>query len=290
MLLLKPDLQSMIEISSPLKIKSHLADLKKEGKKVGFVPTMGALHQGHLALIKRAKNENDIVVCSIFVNPLQFNRKEDLEKYPNRLKEDSEMLKEEGCDLLFTPQKEELYAEQPKTDFNFGSIAVGMEAEYRPGHFEGVAAVIERFLSILSPDKAYFGEKDFQQLAIVRWVKEQFNFDTEIVGCQTVRDENGLAMSSRNYLLDESQYLIASEIYKLMKYCQTMVGQIPPQVLAKECFEKLKTNFKPEYFEIVDGLTLQPIKSWEESKQPRAFVAAYLGSVRLIDNLSLIEK
>ncbi|MEX2380133.1 MAG: pantoate--beta-alanine ligase [Vicingaceae bacterium] len=279
----------MIKFEHPEAIQSHLRELAQAGKKIGFVPTMGALHYGHMALVRRAKKENDLVVCSIFVNPLQFNRREDLTNYPNRLKEDSEMLKEVGCDILFTPSKKELYTNQPSIDFDFGSIAQGMEAEYRPGHFEGVAAVIERFLSILSPHKAYFGEKDFQQLAIVRWVKEHFKFDTKIIGCETVRDENGLAMSSRNYLLEEKHYITASEIYQLMKYCQTQVGKQDPQELAKNCFETLKKNFKPEYFEIVDEKSLKPIKKWSESKRPRVFVAAYLGAVRLIDNLSLAD-
>lgn len=279
----------MVKFEHPEAIQFHLKELAQRGKKIGFVPTMGALHYGHMALVRRAKEENDLVVCSIFVNPLQFNRKEDLSNYPNRLKEDSAMLEEVGCDILFTPSKEELYTNQPALDFDFGSIAKGMEAEYRPGHFEGVAAVIERFLSILSPHKAYFGEKDYQQLAIVRWVKEHFNFDTEIIGCKTVRDENGLAMSSRNYLLEEKHYITASKIYQLMKYCQTQVGQQAPQELAKYCFEALKKDFKPEYFEIVDENSLNPIKAWSESKRPRVFVAAYLGSVRLIDNLSLVD-
>lgn len=279
----------MIKFENPKAIQSHLEKLAKEGKQIGFVPTMGALHYGHMALIRRAKKENDIVICSIFVNPLQFNRTEDLTNYPNRLKEDSEMLAEVGCDILFTPNKEELYTNQPLDDFNFGSIAQGMEAEYRAGHFEGVAAVIERFLSILSPHRAYFGEKDYQQLAIVRWVKEHFNFNTEIIGCETVRDENGLAMSSRNYLLEEKDYITASKIYQLMKYCQTQVGKQAPQELAKHCFEALKENFKPDYFEIVDEGSLKPIKSWTESKKPRVFVAAYLNSVRLIDNISLVD-
>lgn len=277
----------MIKFEHPAAIQAHLADLVKAGKQIGFVPTMGALHHGHMALIKQAKQENDVVICSIFVNPLQFNRKEDLTNYPNRITEDTKMLSEVDCDILFTPSKDELYANQKEIKFNFGSIAQGMEAEYRPGHFEGVAAVIERFLSILTPDRAYFGEKDFQQLAIVRWVKSHFNFSTEIIGCETVRDENGLAMSSRNYLLDKEDYTTASQIYQLMTYCQSQLGKQAPQELAKSCFEKLKENFRPEYFEIVDEHSLEPIKQWEDSKNPRVFVAAYLKSVRLIDNMSL---
>lgn len=279
----------MIKFEHPEAIQSHLEKLAKAGKQIGFVPTMGALHYGHMELIQRAKKENDIVVCSIFVNPLQFNRQEDLTNYPNRLKEDSEMLNEVDCDILFTPNKDELYSNQPSVNFNFGSIAQGMEAEHRPGHFEGVAAVIERFLSILKPHRAYFGEKDYQQLAIVRWVKKHFNFETEIIGCETVRDENGLAMSSRNYLLEEKDYIIASKIYQLMKFCKTQVGKQAPQDLAKHCFESLKKDFNPEYFEIVDGSTLKPITNWTDSKKPRVFVAAYLKSVRLIDNISLVD-
>jgi len=270
-------------------IRSELEQLRKNSATVGFVPTMGALHQGHLALIKRARAENKFVVCSIFVNPLQFNRQEDLKSYPNRMEQDKKMLESVNCDYLFTPSKEDLYAKAPNLDFEFGSLGVGMEAEYRPGHFEGVAAVIDRFLDVLQPDRAYFGEKDYQQLAIVKWLVEQKDSNTEIVGCETERFPNGLAMSSRNYNLKEAEFEQASEIYKLMQYCKRHLHQKTPQELSTYSFEKLKEDFKPEYFTIVDEETLKPIQSWSDTAKPRVFVAAYLSSVRLIDNMSLID-
>ncbi len=270
-------------------IRSELEQLRKNSATVGFVPTMGALHQGHLALIKRAKAENKFVVCSIFVNPLQFNRQEDLKSYPNRMEQDKKMLESVNCDYLFTPSREDLYAKAPNLDFEFGSLGVGMEAEYRPGHFEGVAAVIDRFLDVLQPDRAYFGEKDYQQLAIVKWLVEQKDSNTEIVGCETERFPNGLAMSSRNYNLKEAEFEQASEIYKLMQYCKRQLHQKTPQELSTYAFEKLKEDFQPEYFTIVDEETLKPIQSWSDTAKPRVFVAAYLSSVRLIDNMSLID-
>lgn len=266
-----------------------MAHLRKHSISIGFVPTMGALHEGHLALIRRAKAENQRVVCSIFVNPLQFNRQEDLTSYPNRMEEDKKMLESVDCDYLFTPSREDLYEKEPDLNFSFGSLGVGMEAEYRPGHFEGVAAVIDRFLDILEPDRAYFGEKDFQQLAIVRWLVDQKGVDTKIVGCKTERFPNGLAMSSRNYNLKPNEFEQASEIYRLMQYCKTQIPDKSPQELSAYGLEKLQDNFEPEYFTIVDEESLKPIEKWSDSAKPRVFVAAYLSSVRLIDNMSLID-
>lgn len=270
-------------------LRQYLTNAKADKKSIGFVPTMGALHKGHLELIKRAKAENDLVVCSIFVNPLQFNRKEDLEMYPKRLKEDSILLEKVGCDILFTPEEKDLFAHRATDIFDFGSIGKGMEADFRPGHFEGVAAVIERFFAIILPNRAYFGEKDFQQLAIIRWVKEHFNFSVDIIGCKTIRFENGLAMSSRNFLLKENELPIAAKIYKEMQNCKIKNGKIEPKQLAADCFQQLSKTFKPDYVEIVDEKTLIPITSWAETTCPRIFIAAYLSNVRLIDNLSLIN-
>lgn len=277
----------MKKITAIEEVRQFLEEQKRKGLQIGFVPTMGALHEGHVELIKQAKRENDLVVCSIFVNPLQFNRKEDLKNYPIRIEEDSVMLEAANCDLLFTPEVETLYANQVEDDFDFGSLGKGMEADYRPGHFKGVAAVIERFFAVLNPDRAYFGEKDFQQLAIVKWVKKHFGFDTEIVGCKTVRYENGLAMSSRNYLMKKEDFQTAAKIYECMQYCKKMLGKIPPETLAKECFQELQKEFKPEYVEIVDEESLAPITNWSAAKRSRVFVAAYLSDVRLIDNISL---
>lgn len=268
------------DIKSFLKQQHHFS-------RVGFVPTMGALHEGHAALIDRSVAENDLTICSIFVNPLQFNRKEDLESYPERMQADRDILEAHHCDILFYPGVDDIYRDEGRLEYDFGSIGVGMEADYRPGHFQGVAEVIHRFFNILEPGRAYFGEKDYQQLAIIRWLNERHQHGVEVVPCETIRDESGLAMSSRNYNLSEKQYKQASEIYRILSYCRTQKGEIEPEKLASECFEKLKINFKPEYFTIADQYTMKPLKSWTDSDHPRAFVAAYCGDVRLIDNLSL---
>lgn len=268
-------------------ISIYLETQMSAGMTTGFVPTMGALHHGHMALIQQAKKEVDLVICSIFVNPLQFNRKEDLDNYPDRLAEDRALLEAENCDVLFAPTKEELYPSKPNMNFDFGSIGIGMEALHRPNHFEGVAAVINRFLEILKPTKAYFGEKDYQQLAIIRWLVEEKKFPTIIMGCETVRFESGLAMSSRNYRLSKSDLQTASKIYELLSYCQENPHSLEPKELEKHCMSELQLNFDPEYFIIADENNLRSIESWSDSKSPRAFVAAYLSGVRLIDNLSL---
>jgi len=269
-------------------IKSYLKRLSDEGQSTGFVPTMGALHQGHLSLIDQAKGEVDQVICSIFVNPLQFNRREDLEHYPKREAEDEQMLKSVECDILFMPSAADIYPKKPDLSFNFGSIGKGMEADYRPGHFQGVAAVIQRFLEILSPDKAYFGEKDFQQLAIVRWLVQEKNFPTEIVGCPTKRNKNGLALSSRNYLLNGRELNQAAAIYQALHWAAQEKKNYSPMEVSSRCRDFLnKKGFEVEYFVIADERSMKPIKSWKESACPRAFVAANLSGVRLIDNLSL---
>ena len=280
----------MKKFTSLNKLQAHLRQLADKGIKTGFVPTMGALHQGHLSLIEQAKMEVDQVICSIFVNPLQFNRSEDLKNYPQREEEDIQLLNSVDCDLLFVPHHEEIYPDQPNFNFNFGSIGKGMEAEYRPGHFEGVAAVIHQFLKLLQPDRAYFGEKDYQQLAIVKWLVKQYNFKTKIIGCPTKRAENGLALSSRNYLLNPAELEQAGEIYQSFTLALEKSSSMDPDSICRLCREKLEEKgFEVEYFTIVDENSMKAIKSWEDSNSPRAFVAANLSGVRLIDNLSLIS-
>jgi len=267
-------------------IITFLDNLPK-GSRIGFVPTMGALHQGHAALIDRSVAENEISICSIFVNPLQFNREEDLATYPNRMEADRKLLQDHHCDLLFIPSKDDIYHDEMRLDYDFGSIGQGMEAEYRPGHFQGVAEVIHRFFNILKPTHAYFGEKDYQQLAIIRWLVERHDHSVKVVPCETVRDANGLAMSSRNYNLSKHQYDLASKIYEVLKACRHNKGELPPPELAQECLNHLKQEFKPEYFTIADQFSMVPLEKWSDSDYPRAFVAAYCGSVRLIDNIAL---
>jgi pantoate--beta-alanine ligase len=270
-------------------INSFIAEQKKQGYSFGFVPTMGALHAGHISLLEQAKKENDKVICSIFVNPLQFNRKEDLDNYPDRFEEDKKMLEQHGCDVLFYPETSDMYPEKPAMDYDLGLLDTVMEGEHRPGHFKGVVAVISRFFEILEPNKAYFGEKDFQQLAVIRWLVEHEKSEVTIVGCSTVRFENGLAMSSRNYLLSEADKEVAAQIYRTLQYAKEQKGKVAPKDLMGECLKQLENDFDTEYFEIVDERTFESIENWSESTSPRAFVAAYLSGVRLIDNLSLIN-
>lgn len=279
----------MLSFTKSEEIRSFLADHKDAGKKIGFVPTMGALHDGHVSLITEAKKNADLLVCSIFVNPLQFDRKEDLDNYPNRINEDKKVLEEAKCDCLFIPDVKEIYPKPPEKTYNFGSIGKGMEADYRPGHFNGVAAVIERFFEILQPDSAFFGEKDYQQLAIVRYLAASLGSKTKIIPCATKRYPNGLAMSSRNFRLSEAHLKTAAEIYSILDFAKRNKNTMSPQELKVSCLAQLNSFFKVDYFQIADEETMIPLENWTDSDKPRAFVAAYLNGVRLIDNLSLID-
>jgi pantoate--beta-alanine ligase len=260
---------------------------KGKGKSVGLVPTMGALHQGHLELVRRSMRENDETICSIFVNPLQFNNPEDLEKYPNTLQQDIELLQKEGCSLVFSPTADLFYKGVKNKKFNFGILGVVMEAKFRPGHFEGVAAVISEFFKCVQPNKAYFGEKDYQQLAVIRWLVKEELFSVEVVACKTVRAESGLALSSRNLRLTSSGVEVASDVYKVLSFCRNNKHIFDPETLAENAFAKLSENFEVEYFEIVDENSFERIDDWVDTEYPRAFVVAKLEGVRLIDNLSL---
>ncbi len=265
--------------------------LRQEGKTIGFVPTMGALHRGHLSLMDRAKAENDILVVSIFVNPIQFNNKTDLEKYPRDLEKDKRLLESVGCNILFYPSVEEMYPEGEVTEkYDFGDLETVMEGEFRPGHFNGVAVVVKRLFNIVKPHRAYFGEKDFQQLAIIKKLVETDNIPVEIVPCPIVREPNGLAMSSRNERLTPEQREKASFIYKTLQLAKKRKDDICPLPLKQMIYNIFDAdeNFKLEYFEIADEDTLKPITAWGQTKKPRAFVAVWMNDVRLIDNISFI--
>lgn len=267
--------------------KLRVKKCQQSGRSIGFVPTMGALHEGHSALIKRAKKENDYVICSIYVNPHQFNNSTDFAKYPIRLDEDFALLESLNCDAVFLPQTEDLYPDEPFLNYDFGTLTLEMEGRYRPGHFEGVAAVIDRFLRILEPDRAYFGDKDFQQVAVVQWLVKQNKLPTTIVPCNTERFESGLAMSSRNFLLSEKDKELAAEIYQWMIHCKSEKGKTSPQELMNNAEQFFNESIDLEYATIVDEDSLEFIQDWSESEKPRAFIAAYLSGVRLIDNLAL---
>jgi pantoate--beta-alanine ligase len=257
---------------------------------IGFVPTMGALHEGHLELMRRAKKENDLLMVSIFVNPIQFNNPTDLKKYPRVLFKDLDLLRPIGCDVVFAPSVKEMYPEPVKKTFDFGPLEHVMEGAFRPGHFNGVAIVVQKLFEIVAPHKAYFGEKDFQQLAIIKRLVEMENIPVEIVPCDIVREKDGLAMSSRNVRLNAEERVIAPQIYKTLKEMKTKADEMDPVSLQQWGLEQLQAvnEFDVEYFQIADDQTLQPIESWPHGKDARAFIALNLGQVRLIDNIRII--
>lgn len=276
-------------ISTVIQLRSFIADARLSGKTIGFVPTMGALHEGHLELMRRAKRENDLLVVSIFVNPIQFNNKEDLEKYPRTLEQDASMLETVGCDFLFAPDVNEMYPEPVPDQYDFGKLADVMEGASRPGHFNGVAIVVRKLLEIVEPDKAYFGEKDFQQLAIILQLVKLILLPVEIIPCPIVREADGLAMSSRNMRLTENERFVAPFIYQTLKQAVKLNTVLSPEELKRWMVEKFKKRpeFKVDYVEIAEDQLLQPVTHWNDAKSVYIFVAVFLGNVRLIDNMRI---
>ena len=266
---------------------SLIDNLKKQGKKIGFVPTMGALHAGHLSLVKESKKNCDITVVSIFVNPTQFNDPEDLKRYPRTLENDIRLLEPLGCDLVFAPTVEEIYPEPDTRRFNFGHLEQVMEGVRRPGHFNGVGQVVSRLFDIVRPDKAFFGMKDFQQVAIIKNMVKQLQYPIEIVPCPIVREENGLARSSRNELLDEDHRKNAPHIYATLKKAREMASTMKVAELKKWIADEIDNNpfLETEYVEIVDDTTLNITQDWSEPGTKVACVAVYAGKIRLIDNI-----
>jgi len=285
-------------------LENHLKSIRQEQKIIGFVPTMGALHQGHLHLVKEAKKSSDFVVCSIFVNPTQFNDLSDLDKYPRTLPADIELLKTVNCDALFAPEISEIYTkdelELKKQNIedkawtegkpvDFGTLDKVMEGAQRPGHFNGVAQVVSKLFRIVKPHKAFFGQKDFQQLAIIKSMVKQLALPVTIVACPTVREKDGLAMSSRNVRLTAEERKLAPLIYKVLSEVKQMATQQSPAELiayAKTCIAK-EPKMTLEYFEIADTDTLLPLKSQNKEQKAVACIALKLGAVRLIDNILL---
>ena len=269
--------------------RQYLDKMNTDGKTIGFVPTMGALHKGHLNLVKQAKKENDICVCSIFVNPIQFNNQDDLQKYPHQIDADISYLKELDCDVLFNPTVEEMYPEPDNSKFDFGQIENVMEGRNRPGHFNGVAIVVKKLFEIIQPTKAYFGKKDYQQLLIVKTLVQQYKLSPEIIGCDIVREDNGLAMSSRNERLDFWKRKEAEFIYESLQGAKQMKEYLSPVQLKKWVLERFRNKdmFVLEYFEVADSKTLQPLEKWEDSDSSIAFIVAHVDGVRLIDNIEL---
>ncbi|MEQ8323642.1 MAG: pantoate--beta-alanine ligase [Vicingaceae bacterium] len=263
---------------------------RQKGKKIGFVPTMGALHEGHISLLTRCLDENDFSICSIFVNPKQFNNASDLTNYPRSISADLALLEKADCDLAFCPDYSEVYPHEMPTPIDLGLLGQCLESAYRPGHFEGVAVVVKRLFELTNPHCAYFGLKDFQQFAVVKRLVSLLKMDIEVIGCPTVRTAQGLALSSRNMLLSESEKTSALALYDCLVYARSLVRETSMNKIKQKVVDRFKNSTDPrlEYFEIVDGETLEPVISAEAHSQIVALIAAYLGKVRLIDNLILI--
>lgn len=272
-------------------LRTALDVLRKEGKTIGLVPTMGALHEGHASLVKRAVAENDVVVVSDFVNPTQFNDKNDLLKYPRTLEADCALLDECGATFVFAPSVEEIYPEPDTRQFSYAPLDTVMEGKYRPGHFNGVCQIVSKLFLIVEPTRAYFGEKDFQQLAIIREMVRQYPFALEIVGCPIVREADGLALSSRNARLSAAQreqaLQISKTLFESVNYAKTHTLAETKQFV--EASITGADGLELEYFEVVDGNTLQTVSSWEESTYIVGCITVFCGEVRLIDNIKYKE-
>ncbi len=277
---------SMILVKTKKELREQLQSADRQGQ-VGFVPTMGALHRGHLSLVERAVKENPVVVVSIFVNPTQFNDADDLKRYPRNLEADLKLLEGSGCQLVFAPEPEEIYPEPDTRKFNFGNLETVMEGKHRPGHFNGVAQVVSKLFDIVKPEKAYFGLKDFQQLAIINEMVKQLDLPVEIVACDIEREDSGLAMSSRNGLLSQEQRKEAAIIYDTLCRATQLVGEKSVQELEEWVTETINNSpaLNVEYIEVVDSETLQPVGSWSEKGDKTGCIAVFCGKIRLIDNV-----
>ena len=268
-------------------LKSYLNGIRKD-KIVSFIPTMGSLHEGHLSLLQKAKESSDVVICSIFVNPTQFNNSSDFERYPRTTEIDINILTEKKCTILYLPEASDLYQENEQAkQFYFDGLDNFMEGEGRKGHFNGVATIVEKLFRIISPEKAFFGEKDLQQLQIIKYISKQLQLPIEIIGVPTKREESGLAMSSRNKLLSEKNLQKATLIYHILRYIKENSDNFTVDQLKKVAIEKFsyQTDITLEYLEIVSLKTLQPISEFRIKNKNAACIAASISSVRLIDNI-----
>lgn len=263
--------------------------LRAEGRTIGLVPTMGALHAGHLSLVRKARGENDAVVVSVFVNPTQFNNPDDLSTYPRTEDADAGLLEQEGVDVMFAPDVQEIYPEGGDEGyvFDLGRVAEVMEGAMRPGHFQGVAQIVSKLLRMATPHRAYFGEKDFQQIAVIRRMVATEGIDVDIVACPIVREADGLALSSRNVRLSSSQREVAPGIHKALADSVELSRTHSPQEVHDHVVERINAlpYCEVEYFSIVDGQTLQPAGSWDDASHIVGCVTVYCGDVRLIDNI-----
>ena len=275
-------------ISDPRKLKTEIDSFRKSGLKIGFVPTMGALHSGHITLVENSVRENDVTVVSIFVNPTQFNNADDLKKYPRDLNKDANLLSKAGCNLIFAPEPADIYSDNELNErfsFDFEGLDKVMEGKFRPGHFNGVVQIVSKLFTLVEPHKAYFGEKDFQQLAIIHLMVRKMGFNVEIVDCKIVREASGLALSSRNERLTAEQKVQAARISAILFESVKLAKTKTPEELHLWVLLQLENapGLKAEYFEIANSVTLQTLKSWDEPAV--GCVAVFCGDVRLIDNV-----
>lgn len=273
-------------------LKDYLTGLQRQSKVTGLVPTMGALHEGHLQLVRKALRENDTVICSIYINPVQFNNEEDLKKYPVTLEKDLEVLDDLGCQCAFCPSDETMYPQKPLLTTDMGYLDRIMEGKYRPGHFNGVRLAVSKLFNMIRPDRAYFGKKDFQQLTIIRRMVSDLSFDIDIRAVETVREPDGLALSSRNRLLTARTRKDATILYRALVYAreQLKAGKTPARVKKEvgKMFTGKKNTGILEYFEIIDKDTLLATEQIEDPGQVQLCIAGYFLKIRLIDNISLI--
>ncbi len=270
-------------------LHSALRALNNKGKTIGFVPTMGALHKGHISLINYSKQQCDVTVCSIFVNPTQFNNLDDLEKYPKTPENDKLLLEEAGCDFLYMPSVEDIYPEKDNRIFDFGFLDTVLEGALRPGHFNGVGQVVSILLEHLEPNKAFFGSKDYQQVMVIKELVKQLNIPVEIISCPILRESDGLAMSSRNIRLNDQERIIASLVPKIMVEANQIIktkGIAEAKLFVAEITSKV-TNMKLDYFEVCNSNTLEIMNSYNSNAPTITLIAVFVGKIRLIDNLNL---
>lgn len=268
-------------------LKKMLQSFRSEGKSIGFVPTMGALHKGHVSLVERSVAENDITVVSIFVNPTQFNDKNDLKNYPRMPEKDIAMLEAAGVNVVFMPTESEIYPEPDTRVFDFGMLDKVMEGKFRPGHFNGVAQVVSKLFDIVEPHRAYFGQKDYQQLAIIRAMVRMLGYRIEIVGCPIVREPDGLAMSSRNLLLTPEHRKSAPLIYQTLAEARNKTNELSVKEMIDWVVNRINSdpNLKVEYFELADADSLLPVQGWDHPNGIVGCIAVWAGNIRLIDNM-----
>lgn len=269
-------------------LRAFLRENRRSGKSIGLVPTMGALHQGHMALIKASKTNNDITVCTIYVNPTQFNNPGDLLKYPRSFEKDAEMLKKVGCDVIFNPSDNEMYGAKSLIKFDFGHLNSVMEGKFRPGHFSGVALVVSKLFNIVSPDNAYFGQKDWQQFIIIQQIAGELKFDLKLHSVPTLREPDGLAMSSRNLRLNAEERQHATIFYKAMLFAKDLFANGKEVAFVKSVVEKMVSEEEHatlEYFEVAESTNLNVLEFVNGAEMPIMCIAGYIGDVRLIDNM-----